>query len=300
MPIPTRAPNFNSAEPDSAWWLYYEGDPGNLNEAVVFATTGYYAVRALQAALSRQTIRVRKAYRSGGPLGGVSLGVGGVGGANTDFGAVQIDGSWGPTTNATLWRLIAEQASPSIGSSPTSSADFDPVTLRYLDAIEQSAKDRRPTPLAIEAAAWLLVHQDRPSWRSQMLPSPKVGIPDSMRSSVVPPPWNASPPRPTRVVSAVDMRSWAAFDIAPALPATDGTPVRGGQQPPQPPSSPSLVVPIAAGVGVAALLAGIAFVAMRKKEDDSPSPVYANDVEEPMPTPPPRRPAPLPVRRTRR
>lgn len=291
MSIPQRAPNFNSADPDSAWWLYYAGPAPVLADAVVFATTGYFFVRELQAQLARRSIRVRKAYRSGGPLGGGSLAGAGYGGANTDFGSVQVDGKWGPTTNAALWRLIAEQAVPSLGSDAPSASTFDATTLRYLDAIEQSAKDRRINALTIEAAAWLLVHADGPDWRLQMLPWARVGIPENMRSAVVPPPWNTSPPAALRPVTGLSVRSWLVADSAPPpLPATDGTPGPGGTPPS---SAPSLAFPIVAGVTTVAILGTILYGVSKLSSSDAKRP--APEGSEPsddgyMPELPPPRP----------
>lgn len=265
--IPQRAPNFNSPDPDSAFWLYYAGQDQSVAESLVMATTGFFFVRQLQGILSRYSFRTRKAYRSGGPLGGVSVVGVGVSGANTDFGNVQIDGKWGPTTNAALWRLIAEQASPSIGSSVPSASSFDAVTLRYLDAIEQSSKDRRIYPLAIEAAAWLITNAEEINWRSQMLPWPRVAFPEDMRSAVVPPVWNTSPPQPTSPVTGLTLRSWLASDASiPGLPETDRTPaVRPSA------TKPSIIIPVAAGIGTIALLGGVFYLAYKKGKNSEES-----------------------------
>lgn len=293
MSIPQRAPNFNSADPDSAWWLYYAGPAPVIADAVVFATTGYFFVRELQAQLLRRTLRTRKAYRSGGPLGGGSLAGVGYGGANTDFGNVVVDGKWGPTTNAALWRLIAEQAVPSLSGDAPSASTFDATTLRYLDAIEQSAKDRRINALTLEAAGWLLVHSEDPNWRQQMLPWARVGIPENMRAAVVPPPWNASPPAAIRPVTGMSVRSWLVADSAPPpLPATDGTPNPSTQQPQG--SSSSVVFPVVAGMTAAALLATILYGVSKLSSSDgqrAPERLPEGSDDEYSPAMPPPRPA---------
>jgi hypothetical protein len=274
--IPQRAPNFNSPDPDSAWWLYYAGQDQSASNSLVMATTGFFFVRQLQGILSRHSFRVRKAYRSGGPLGGVSVAGIGISGANTDFGAVQIDGKWGSTTNAALWRLIAEQASTSIGSSVPSASSFDPATLRYLDAIEQSSKDRRISPLAIEAAAWLITNAEELGWRSQMLPWPRVAFPEEVRNAVVAPAWNTSPPQPTSPVTGLTLRSWLSSDPSiPGLPTTDRTPAVQPRV-----TKPSVIVPVIAGVGTIALLGGIFYAAYKSgNKSDEPS----DDISLPPP-----------------
>jgi hypothetical protein len=227
MALPTSPPNYNSPATDSAWWLQHE-DPvsRSTDSSIVVATTGYAFVRYLQTFLSRHNFRNQKAYRGGGPLGGrAALGFG-VGGANTDFTKPSADGKWGPSTNAALWRFVAENAVPSLTDSAPSDSTFTAGVLRYLDAIELSAKNRRIEPLALEAACWLVGSGGTGTglnFTSQMAGNAKVVsvAPPDMVSRVVVPVWNTSAPQPTRAFALTAIRMWpaAASERPPAEPA---------------------------------------------------------------------------------
>jgi hypothetical protein len=290
-----------SPEPDSAWWLFYERGVDSPNDALVLATTGFFFNRALQGLLSGYNFSIRKAYRAGGPLGGVSVGWGGARGANTDFGNVAIEGKWGPTTNAALWRFIAEQSGSVISQVPVAD-DFDPITISYLDAIEQSAKDQRLNEKTIEAAQWVITYQGGYDWRRQMAPQSTVGVPSQIAARSVFPQWNESPPRPTRPIAALELRVWPVSENPPPFTSTDDRlPVRSGG------GASSSVLPWVAGIGTVALLGGaIWYFSSRSgvEAESSPSPrdlLRGGDEPESFEPPaPPRRPPQTPAKRRTR
>jgi hypothetical protein len=223
-------------------------------------------VRYLQTNLSRHNFRHQKAYRGGGPLGGrAALGFG-VGGANTDFTKPSVDGKWGPSTNAALWRFIAENAVPSLTDSAPSDSTFSANVLRYLDAIELSAKSRRIDPLALEAACWLVGVGTGATLNfvAQMAGSGKVVsvAPPAMVAQVVPPVWNTSAPQPTRAFALTSIRMWPAIasERPPAEPAIVDRDIQPAAPPPnagQPKFKITPTTVIATGV----LVAGVAVIA---------------------------------------
>lgn len=226
MSAPTRRSDFTSQGRDG--WFLVETSPRQY-----LVTNGRTFVERLQQILRHATFGARKAYRVGGPLGGGYL----TGPSNTDFGEVLVDGRWGPVTNAALWRYIAERASSNIGGIPEQ-GDFDARSLEYLDAIEQSLRDRTISRKAMEAALFV--------WMSGSVPwsaSSTIRLPEG----AVLPRWDFATSLPDNPVFAREgPGEWVRWNEGQPEPGTMA-PAPRPPQPPQPPPQPGEQPPGALG-----------------------------------------------------
>lgn len=227
--VPEDPPNYNSSKSRSAWWLARQSPSDNLGDPgmLVMATTGNQFVKSLQNILAAYPFKNKKAYRGGGPLGGRStLGIGS-GGANTNFDIRVADGKWGPSTNAALWRYIAEITTPGLTADAPTEDTFIPPVREYLDAIERSASTRVVQPLALQAAVWAVSANQPKDFVRDMIRTSSRSHAIALREQIpdiIPPPWDTPTPAPERAVDAARGGVYEVWSTAErAIPPIPGS-----------------------------------------------------------------------------
>ena len=200
MAIPTSAPNYQIATPQSAWWLARPAGGG----LVVYAMSGRAFVKMLQRKLiawkASAGLRGIQEVYSQGIIGRTT---------SVNFDNLREDAEWGPLTNGVLWAWARSK-----GAGP-----------EYLDAIQRNAQisaGQAVDSIALYAAIGATVFGSE-SWASF---SGRVSMaPPELRESVRTPRWNTAAPASS---DGDQMYTWNADTaIPPVRPLNNATATPG-------------------------------------------------------------------------